>query len=77
MMAKDSYVFRQWVEISAQLNRRLDELRPIKIQIGDGNLDIVVLEEGGRLLDEIGRLLEHREELCRELARLISRCSRP
>jgi len=68
-----SYVFRQWVEISSQLNKRLGELHPINIQIDDGNLDIANLDETSRRLDEIGRLLERREELLRELTRLISR----
>lgn len=68
-----SYVFRQWVEISSQLNKRLRELHPINIQINDGNLDVANLEETSRRLDEIGRLFEHREELLRELTRLISR----
>jgi hypothetical protein len=68
-----SYVFRQWVEISSQLNKRLRELHPINIQINDGNLDVTNLEETSRRLDEIGRLFEYREELLRELTRLISR----
>lgn len=71
--AMHSYVFRQWVEISSQLNKRLRELHPINIQINDGNLDVPNLEETSRRLDEIGRLFEHREELLRELTRLISR----
>jgi hypothetical protein len=36
-------VFRQWVETSEQLNDRLDELRPINMQIDDGNHDPTVL----------------------------------
>jgi len=70
-----SYVIRQWVEISEQLNKRLGELHPINIQIDDdgNNLEIANLEESNCLLDEIGWLLERREELLRELTRLISR----
>jgi len=55
------------------LNERLGELHPINIQIDDGNLDVANLEETSRRLDEIGRLFESREELCRELIRLMSR----
>jgi len=72
--AMRSYVIRQWIEISEQLNKRLGELHPINIQIDDGkNPDVANLEETSRRLDEIGRLFERREELCRELIRLIFR----
>jgi hypothetical protein len=43
-------VFRQWVETSEQLNDRLDELRPINMQIDDGNHDPTVLAANSRLL---------------------------
>ena len=67
-----SDVFQQWVETSERLNERLDELRPINMQIDDGNRDATVLEENSRLQGEIGRLHERRDELCAELIRLIS-----
>ena len=63
-------VFRQWVETSEQLNDRLDELRPINMQIDDGNHDPAVLAANSRLQDEIGRLHERRDELNAELIRL-------
>lgn len=63
-------VFRQWVETSEQLNDRLDELRPINMQIDDGNHDPTVLAANSRLQDEIGRLHERRDELNAELIRL-------
>jgi hypothetical protein len=65
-----SDVFRQWVETSEQLNSRLDELRPINMQIDDGNHDPTILEANSRLQDEIGRLHERRDELNAELIRL-------
>jgi hypothetical protein len=63
-------VFRQWVETSERLNDRLDELRPINMQIDDGNHDPTVLAANSRLQDEIGRLHERRDELNAELIRL-------
>jgi uncharacterized protein YukE len=63
-------VFRQWVETSEKLNDRLDELRPINMQIDDGNHDPTVLAANSRLQDEIGRLHERRDELNAELIRL-------
>jgi len=63
-------VFRQWVETSEQLNNRLDELRPINMQIDDGNHDPTILAANSRLQDEIGRLHERRDELNAELIRL-------
>ena len=65
-----SDVFRQWVETSERLNKRLDELRPMNMQIDDGNRDAAVLEENSRLQDEISRLHERRDELNAELIRL-------
>ncbi len=62
-----SDVFRQWVETSERLNRRLDELRPINMQINTGNRDAAILEENSRLQGEIGRLHERRDELCEPL----------
>ena len=67
-----SDVFRQWVETSERLNKRLDELRPINTQVSDGNRDAAILEENSRLQDEISRLQERRDELCAELIRLIA-----
>ncbi len=67
-----SDVFRQWFETSEGLNERLDELRPINMQINAGNRDAAILEENSRLQVEIGRLHERRDELCAELIRLIS-----
>ena len=63
-------VFRQWVETSEQLNNRLDELRPINMQIDDGNHDPTVVAANCRLQDEIGRLHQRRDELNAELIRL-------
>ena len=67
-----SDVFRQWVETSERLNRRLDELRPINMQINDGIRDAAILADNSRLQDEISRLHERREESCAELIRLTS-----
>ncbi len=67
-----SDVFRQWVETSDRLNERMGELRPINMQIDDGNRDVAILEENSRLQGEISRLHERREELCADLIRLIS-----
>ncbi len=67
-----SDVFRQWFETSERLNKRLDELRPINMQVSDRNRDAAILEENSRLQGEIGRLHERRDELCAELIRLIS-----
>lgn len=63
-------VFRQWVDTAQRLNERLDELRPISMQIDDGSRDAAVLANNARLQDEISRLHERREELCAELIRL-------
>ncbi len=65
-----SDVFRQWVETSDRLNERMGELRPINMQIDDGNRDVAILEENSRLQGEISRLHERREELSAELIRL-------
>ena len=65
-----SEVFRQWVETSEQLNKRLEELRPISMQIDDGNHDPAILETNSRLQDEISRLHERRDKLNAELIRL-------
>jgi uncharacterized protein YukE len=63
-------VFRQWVETSERLNDRLDEFRPVTMQIDDGNHDPTILAANSRLQDEIGRLHERRDELNAELIRL-------
>ena len=70
--ASYSDVFRQWVEISERLNARLDELRPITMQISEGNRDVAILSENSRLEGEIGRLNERFDELSAELIRLTS-----
>ncbi len=67
-----SDVFRQWFETSERLNERLAELRPINMQINDGNRDAAILEKNSRLQDELDRIHERRDELCVELIRLIS-----
>ena len=65
-----SAVFRQWVRTSEQLFVRMDELRPINLQINDGNRDAATLETNGRLQEEINRLHQRRNELSAELIRL-------
>lgn len=65
-----SDVFRQWVKTSEQLFVRLDEMRPLNLQISDGTHDAAILEANGRLHDEISRLDERRNELGAELIRL-------